>query len=225
MQKMAPQEVPEGRPATTFTKLCRRCSAQVETAATHCPNCGTPYRKSRVPWRAVAIASALAVVLLLAGLAVAKHSRDHHEQVAAAAKRRETVAAAASASAAAAAAETRRRAAVAAAAATQRATTAEKAQRAAYVTQLSAAIKANASQQVASGTLTGPILGADCMATNGGVDDLTSQTGAYSCIAYYKKTAGGAETGDQYTGLINWDTGEYAFETGVVPRLLNRVVR
>lgn len=75
------------------------------------------------------------------------------------------------------------------------------------VKQLEAAIKKTADQGVSKALLVGPILGVTCIPDGTGNSHSTS----YTCLAANVKNADGTKSGYFFTGVINWDSGQYVW--------------
>jgi hypothetical protein len=189
MTENDPLHTPE-LPTAAPTRVCRRCSTQSVTAEPICPQCGASYiRQSRRPSKlTLSVIGAVVLALALVGAILIKNSRDRHNEAVAAAQSRSAAAsssaAAAASSSAAAAASVAAEAASSSAAAKRRADSVERARRKDLITFLEKTIKKDAAKDVNLGIIDGPIIRVDCTPVGGGSsDDLTSKTGAFSCIA------------------------------------------
>ncbi len=73
----------------------------------------------------------------------------------------------------------------------------------------------HAKELVTDGLLEGPISESSCTATgNGSVDDLTSLTGTFECIAVNEKRDDGTLSGYSYAGTADWESGELTWQLG-----------
>ncbi|WP_181578373.1 DUF2510 domain-containing protein [Arthrobacter sp. AQ5-05] len=197
-------------------RICRFCSVQSSVSGNFCPNCGKPFgRKNqlspKILWGVIAaVLVVLGVVLavFLTQQASAKNAAEEAlaSQVAAASS------AAASSSAAAAAASAELAASASAAAASEGV---ERAVRKVYVSELESSIEKDAKARVKKGTLTGPIRRVSCTPTGGGsLDDLTSLTTTFECIAVNKTNKDKTESGYVFTSTMNWDDASYSWHLG-----------
>lgn len=120
--------------------------------------------------------------------------------------------AAASSSSAAAAAKAAAAAEASAAAASE---DTERAVRKVYVGELETSIEKDAKSRVTKGSLTGPIKRVSCTPTGGGsLDDLTSLTTTFECIAVNKTNKDKTESGYIFTATMNWDDASYSWHLG-----------
>lgn len=90
----------------------------------------------------------------------------------------------------------------------------EREHRTTLVEELEKNITNSAKEAVDDGVLEGPILSSSCTATGGSVDDLTSLTGTFSCIAVNKENDDGTANGFEYAGTVDWDSGELQWQLG-----------
>ncbi|KAA0977353.1 hypothetical protein ACIGB6_04680 [Paeniglutamicibacter gangotriensis] len=199
-----------------LNRVCRYCSVQSTASGSFCQNCGKPYGKKTAPSPKILWTVITAVVVVLGVLAIifftqqeaTKRAADdaHASQVAAASS------AAASSSAAGAAASAEVVAAASAAAASEET---ERAVRNVYVSELEASIEKDAKARVKQGTLTGPIKRVSCTPTGGGsLDDLTSLTTTFECIAVNETNKDKTESGYVFTSTMNWDEATYSWHLG-----------
>lgn len=193
-------------------KVCSKCSVQTQTAGNFCPNCGATYigrkRRLRITKRTafISLAAVLFVVIIAAIVLSIEHNNEVNAQQVAASAAAE---ASASASASAAAESS------ASAAAKEAADEATRDLRKSYVSALEASIVKDAKSRVTDGTLDGPILSASCTPLGGGsVDDLTSLTGTFECIAVNKKNSDGSASGYRFSATIDWNDGSYSWHLG-----------
>ena len=204
--------------APTFVRVCRKCSAQAETAGDTCPACGTPYVRPSLKSRLrglskrskIVIAAVLALLIIggaAAGAVIAvKNHNDHvRAQKAAAAK-------------ASAAAKAKAKAAAAAKAAADAKAALDKAERTVRhqgIAELQRTITADARKDVANGVLTGPILSTSCTPLGGGsTDDLNAITTTFTCLAIQKINGDGTESGYNFSATMNWNSGEMTWRLG-----------
>ncbi|MFF5793048.1 hypothetical protein ACFY5D_13460 [Paeniglutamicibacter sp. NPDC012692] len=199
-----------------LNRVCRHCSVQSSSSGAFCPNCGKSFEKkssrnAKLLWLGIA---GISVAIIAAGSfyvsqqAAAKKVAEEKlaAQVAAASS------AAASSSAAVAAAQSKASAESSAAAASA---DAERALRKIYVGELEASIKKDAKGRVNKGSLDGPIKRVSCTPTGGGsMDDLTSLTTTFECIAVNETNNDGTESGYVFTSTMNWDESTYSWHLG-----------
>lgn len=205
-----PAETPGSEP-TVYVRVCRFCSAQVETSGAFCPACGKSYMRERVPKRTKVVVGLVVTLLLLgggSGLLIKKHRDDLTAQRAAAA--------ASKAKAAAAQEKANAEKAEADAAAAQEAKDdAERAQRKAAVKEMQKSITKDAKDKVSDGILDGPILYSSCDPLGGGsTDDLTAITTTFSCLAVNKENNDGTVSGYSFSATMNWTQGSYSWRLG-----------
>ncbi len=63
--------------------------------------------------------------------------------------------------------------------------------------------------------MNGPAQSTTCTPVSGGSSqNLSQSTGTYSCIAVYQTNADGTQSGYNYTGTINFDTGSETWQLG-----------
>ncbi|MBT1002216.1 hypothetical protein KIH31_06345 [Paenarthrobacter sp. DKR-5] len=193
-------------------KVCSKCSVQTRTVGNFCPNCGAAYisRKPRLRMTKRTAFISLAVVVFVAifaaiGLGIQHNNELKAQQDAASAAAEASASASASASAEASAS----------AAAKEASDEAARDLRKSYVSALEASIVKDAKSRVTDGTLDGPILSASCTPLGGGsVDDLTSLTGTFECIAVNKKNSDGSASGYRFSATIDWNEGSYSWHLG-----------
>lgn len=198
-----------------FVKVCRKCSVQSRTEGNYCPHCGASYSKGFKPTKLTRQrVLILAIVLVLVGASVAtaliiQHSNQvQAEQAAAEAKRK--------ADEEAEAARTRAAEEAAAAKAAQEAKdNTEREFRALAVKELEKSVQKDATDRVKEGVLTGPIKRTACTPLGGGsMDDLTSLTGTFECIAVNEVKTDGSESGYVFSATIDWSKGTYTWHLG-----------
>lgn len=206
-----------------FTKVCKKCSVQTEAAGNFCPNCGAAFagtnKKLKVNKKSLII-SISAVVLVIA-LVLIVQSIVQLNRAAEADKRAIEASAVASRSASAVASESAAAAqlqSVKEAAAVQLEAendAAEKALRKGVITAVEESVLKDARKRETEGVLTGPFSRASCTALGGGsIDDLTSITGTFECVAVNKQGDDGTESGYVFSATVNWDTGAYQWHLG-----------
>lgn len=199
-----------------LNRVCRYCSVQTTSGGAFCPNCGKPFEKSgskknKIVWVS---GSVLAIALLIAGGLFVS------QQITAKKAAEEALSAqvAASSSAAASSSSAAAEAAVAAAAESAAASASqdtERSLRKLYVAELETSIERDAKERVKKGSLTGPIKRVDCVPTGGGsLDDLTSLTTTFECIAVNETNKDKTESGYVFTSTMNWDEGSYSWRLG-----------
>lgn len=199
-----------------LNRICRHCSVQDNSSGKFCPNCGKPFEKAKpavqnLLWIGLAVvvlaALAIGVVFVFQQSAAKQLAEDTlASQNAAAAS------AAASSSAAASAVQVEAAAAASAAAASE---DTERALRKLYVLELESSIEKDAKARVKKDTLTGPIKRVSCTPTGGGsLDDLTSLTTTFECIAVNKKNKDKTESGYVFTATMDWDDTSYSWRLG-----------
>lgn len=194
--RMEANETPGG--SEPPVRVCRKCSAQASVEGTHCPHCGAAYAGRRKPsGKTVAIAVAAVVVVggaTAGGLAL----KSHHDHVQAQH-----------------AADVRLAAQQRAAARKQAAVRRERAKRRQLVRFLQRNITKSARKAADDGVLDGPIKYSSCTPTGGGsVDNLTSLSGTFDCIAVNKENNDGTVSGYTYSGTIDWNTGSASWQLG-----------
>jgi hypothetical protein len=83
-------------------------------------------------------------------------------------------------------------------------------------TQLQNAITKDATQKANQDLLlSGPAQSTTCTPVSGGSSqNLSQSTGTYSCIAVYQTNSDGTQSGYNYTGTINFDTGDETWQLG-----------
>jgi hypothetical protein len=152
----------------------------------------------------VAFAGVL-TLLVLGGAGVAVAIKLHHDSMLAAAHRR-----------AAAAAQAQKDQQQALAQQRQQQRQQEVAQRQSLEQQLQSAITQDASTKANEGLLIdGPAESTSCTPVSGGSSqNLGQSTGTYSCIAVYQTNGDGTQSGYDYTGTINFATGDFTWQLG-----------
>lgn len=201
---------------STLTRVCQDCSVQSTSAGNFCPNCGKPFEKKnpRSQKMMVLIIAAVAVALLVVGI-IYVFQQAAAKQVAEGALASQVAASssgAASSSAAFAAAQAAAAAEASAAAASE---DTERAIRQVYVAELESSIEKDSKARVKKGSLTGPIKRVSCTPTGGGsLDDLTSLTTTFECIAVNETNKDKTESGYVFTATMNWDDASYSWHLG-----------
>ena len=91
----------------------------------------------------------------------------------------------------------------------------ERAIRQVYVAELESSIEKDSKARVKKGSLTGPIKRVSCTPTGGGsLDDLTSLTTTFECIAVNETNKDKTESGYVFTATMNWDDASYSWHLG-----------
>ncbi len=191
-------DVEGGSPS--YTRVCRRCSAQSTTTGDTCPACGTAFVRSRRPSRrlVLGVVAVLVVAGAGAGAVLVKAQRDADE--------RDRVAVAE--------AQAAQEAADREAAAQEEADDLERDLRAETVDQLEKNITKHARKLVRQDLLEGPIKYSSCTAVGGSTDDLTALTGTFECIAVNKENKDDTVSGYSYAGTADWSSGEISWKLG-----------
>ncbi len=91
---------------------------------------------------------------------------------------------------------------------------AERDTRASTVEELEKNITKSAKEAVDEGVLEGPIKRSSCTATGGSVDDLTALTATFECLAINEEHDDGSASGYQYSGTVDWDSGQMQWQLG-----------
>jgi hypothetical protein len=186
-------------------RVCRECAAQAKTDGAFCPYCGAAYGKKKRFTKRVKIATVVAVVMLLAGAATAGVLvKKHHDDQLAAQKRVH-----------AAAAQRRRDAAAQRTADKNAADDAERGIRKDTVSSLEKSVTKDARGDAATGLIDGPVLKTQCEPTGGTqIDDLSADTGEFSCMAVTDISTDGTMHGYRYTANVDFKTDTYTWHFG-----------
>jgi hypothetical protein len=198
--------VPPGPPGTPPpTRVCRDCAAQAQTDGAFCPYCGAAYARNKRFTKGVKIALAIALTLLIAGGATAGVLvKKHHDDQVAAAKHTRQVAE-----------QEKRDAAAAQATEKKREADLERDSRAETVKSLEGSVTKDAKDDATTGLIDGPVLKSRCEPAGGtNLDDLSVDTGEFTCLAVTTINDDGTMSGYRYTANVNFNDGTYTWHFG-----------
>lgn len=197
----------DGGTDSAFTRVCRRCSVQSQSAGDFCPNCGKPFVRRGLSKRARLLSIAIVTLLLLGGAGAGVVAKVRNDRAAVAASEAEEAKAAAEAEDEAAAER--------AAEAKRAAQEAEREERAGLIKEMQKSITKDARGNAREGMLDGPIFYTSCDPLGGGsVDDLTALTTTFECIAANEKLDEGGARGYVYSATMNWDEYSWSWRLG-----------
>jgi hypothetical protein len=187
------------------TRVCRECAAQAQTDGAFCPYCGAAYARKKRFTRRVKIALAVALALVLAGGATAGVliKKNHDDKIAAERHARAV------------AEQEKRDAAAARAAQKKQEEDLEVGLRKDTVKSLERSVTKDARDDAATGLIDGPVLRTECEAAAGTeLDDLTTNTGEFSCLAVTKINGDGTMSGYRYTATVDFKASTYTWHFG-----------
>jgi hypothetical protein len=162
---------------------------------------GWPAQRKASFWL-IAVMTVVAIITGTSGALIGQH-QQHVRQVAAAA-------------AASASAEASRKAAAERQAAIDKAKhDLEVLTRKSGVTQIESSVKQMATQQAATGLLSGPVISVTCTpAAGSSIDDLDQNTTDFGCFAATKDNGDGTLSGYNYHATMNWSSGQFTYGFG-----------